>query len=76
MRALILGSARPALISWLSLIDDLGGRVLGCANADPAAGLVARQEIAHRRDVRQCLRTRRRRHRQCAQLAGLDVLDR
>ena len=51
-------------------IDDLGRRVLGRANAVPRARLVARHELAHRRNVRQRLRARRGGHRQRAQLAG------
>ena len=60
----------------VELVDDLGGRVLGRADAEPRARLVARHEIAHGRDLGQRLRARRGRHRQRAQLAGPDVLDR
>ena len=76
IRALILGSARPALISLLSLSTISTGVFLRRADAEPCAGLVARHEFAHSREVRQRLRARRGRHRQRAQLAGPDVLDR
>ena len=75
-RALILGSARPALISLLSLSTISAGVFLGAPTPIPRARLVARHEIAHGRDVRQRLRARRGGHRQRAQLAGPDVLDR
>ena len=68
-----IGEARVDLL--VEPVDDLGGRVLGRADAIPAARLVARHEFAHGRDVRQRLRARRGGHRQCAQLAGPDVLD-
>src|SRR5438445_11182459 len=67
-RALILGSARAALISF-----DFGGRVLGRDNAIPYAHLVPRHEFAHGRDVRQCVITPCGGHRQRTQLAGLNV---
>ena len=54
-RALILGSARPALISLLSLSTISAGVCLGRADAEPRARLVARHELAHGRDVRQHL---------------------
>src|SRR5262249_16590076 len=60
----------------VEFIDDLGGRTLGRTNAEPPAGFEAGQEIAHSGDVGQCIRTVCRRHRQCPQLAGLDVRDR
>ena len=75
-RALILGSARPALISLLSLSTISAGVFLGAPTPIPCARLVARHEIANGRDVRQHLRARRGGHRQRAQLAGPDVLDR
>src|SRR5262249_42920133 len=37
-------------------VDDLNGRILGSADGKPGARLVARQELAHGRDVRQRLR--------------------
>ena len=51
-RALSLGSARPALISLLSLSTISAGVVFGAPMPQPGAGLVARHEIAHGRDVR------------------------
>ena len=69
-----IGESRVDLL--VELVDDLGGRVPRRANAEPRARLVARHELAHGRDVRQRLRARRGRHRQRAQLAGPDVLDR
>ena len=75
-RALILGSARPALISLLSLSTISAGVFLGAPTPYQRARLVARHEIAHGRNVRQRLRARRGGHRQRAQLAGPDVLDR
>ena len=52
-RALILGSARAGVDLLVELVDDLGGRVLGRADADSSARLVARHEFADGRDVRQ-----------------------
>ena len=75
-RALILGSARAALISLLSLSMISAGVFLGAPTPNQHARLVARHEFAHGRDVRQRLRARRGGHRQRAQLAGPDVLDR
>ena len=69
-RALILGSARPALISLLSLSMISAGVFLGAPTPYHDARLVARHELAHGRDVRQRLRARRGGHRQRAQLAG------
>ena len=75
-RAFILGSARAALISLLSLSTISAGVFFGAPTPIPDARLVARHEFAHGRDVRQRLRARRGGHRQRAQLAGPDVLDR
>src|SRR5262245_66217879 len=55
-RALIVGSARPALIASLSLSTISARRVLGRADAEPGARLVARHEIAHGRNVRSRVR--------------------
>ena len=71
-----LGIGEAGIDLLVELIDDLSGRVLRRANAEPCARLVARHEFAHGRDVRQHLRARRGRHRQRAQLASPDVLDR
>src|SRR5262249_5129764 len=70
-RALILGSARAAL----TLVNNLGGRAIGRADAVPGARLVSRHELCHGRDVRQRLRARRGRHRQGAEFACPDVFD-
>src|SRR5262249_22513089 len=51
-----IGEARVDLL--VELVDDLGWRGLGCADAEPIACLVPRQELPHARDVRQGLRTR------------------
>ena len=75
-RAFILGSARPALISLLSLSTISAGVFFGAPMPNHDARLVARHKFGHGRDVRQRLRARRGGHRQRAQLAGLDVLDR
>ena len=69
-----IGEGRVDLL--VELVDDLGGRVLGCADAVTKCRLVARHEFADGRDVRQRLRARRRGYCQRAQLAGPDVLDR
>src|SRR5262245_7302271 len=69
-----IGEARIDLL--VEFVDDLGGRVLGRADAEPSACLVARDEFAHRRDIRQRGRAIRRGHRQRAQLAGTDMFDR
>src|SRR5262245_37394276 len=60
----------------VELVDDLGRRVLGRADAEPGARLVARHELADGWEVRQRLRARCGGHRQRAQLSGPDVPDR
>src|SRR5262245_8299901 len=60
----------------VELIDDRGWRIPGRADTEPVAGLVARHECAHGRDVRQRLRPRCGGHRERAQLAGPDIRDR
>src|ERR1051326_6709447 len=57
-------------------VHDLDQRALGCAEAEPGAGLIAWQEFAYGRDVRQLLKTRCLSDRQGAELAGFDQLDR
>ena len=52
IRAFSLGSARPALISLLSLSMS-SRRALWCTHAVPRAHLVAWDEFDHRRNVRQ-----------------------
>ena len=74
-RALILGSARPVLISLFSL-SMISAGVPFPAYTAPVTCLEARYEIAHGRDFGQRFRARRGRDRQGAQTAGLDVLER
>jgi hypothetical protein len=50
-RALILGSARPALISLLSLLTISAGVFLGRQGLARGARLGPRHELAHGRDV-------------------------
>ena len=52
------------------------GVLLGAPTPNQPLASIARHEFAHGRNVRQASERCRRRHRQCAQLAGLDVLDR
>jgi hypothetical protein len=70
-----LGIGEPRIDLFVELVDDVGGRVLGNADAIPLAGLVARHELAHGWEVRQRLRALRGSYSQCAQSAGLDVPD-
>ena len=56
-----IGEARVDLL--VELVDDLGRRVPGRADAEPSARLVARHEIAHGRNVGQRFRARRRGYR-------------
>src|SRR5208282_1252241 len=60
----------------IELLDYLGGCVLRRTDADPGARLIARHELAYRWDVRQHVRTCGCGHRERAQLAGLEVLER
>src|SRR6516164_9361717 len=48
----------------VELVDDLGRRLIGRTDAVPLACLVARNELADGRNVRQGVRARCRRHRQ------------
>src|SRR5271168_4276776 len=66
-----IGEGRVDLL--IELIDDLDGSVFWAPDARPPARFVARHEIAHRWDIRQCIRTRRAGHRKGTQLAGSDV---
>src|SRR5262245_50172752 len=59
----------------VELPDDLHWRILRRADAAPRTGLVARHKITNRREVRQCIRACRCRHRQRTKLAGPDVRD-
>src|SRR5262249_40448561 len=79
LSATFVGEPRPYLeigergVDFLvEPIDDLGGRVLGRADAEPGTRLVARHEVAHGRDVGQHLRARRGGYRQRTQFASLD----
>src|SRR5262249_54515780 len=60
----------------VELLDDLGRRVLGYADAIPVAGLITRYEFRDGWNIRQRLRPRRGRDAQGAYLAGFDVFDR
>src|SRR5262249_20909589 len=51
-----IGESRVDL--FVELVDDLGRRGPWYAEAVPITHLVARQELTHGRDVRQCLRAR------------------
>src|SRR5262249_51716501 len=67
-----IGESRIDLL--VECVDDLGGRVPGCAEAAPRARLKAWQEFAHGWEGRQRLPARRRRHRQWTELVGPDLL--
>src|SRR5262249_16921657 len=43
----------------VELVDDLGRRVLWCADTEPETRFVARHKLSHGRDVRQRVRARR-----------------
>src|SRR5712675_2440434 len=58
----------------VELVDDFNRRVAGRADAIPLACFITRHEIRHRLELRQHFRARARCHRECAQLAGCDVL--
>src|SRR5215831_18269815 len=57
-------------------LDELYGRALRSANAEPCACLVARQGFAQNRNVRQHIRARRGGYGQGAEFAGPDIFDR
>src|SRR5262249_26007570 len=71
-----LGVGESRIDLFVELVDDLCGRVRGNAKAVPLTRLVAREELAYRRDVRQQFCARRGGHCECAQPVGLDVRDR
>src|SRR6266700_2999289 len=54
--SLYLGVGEAGIGLLVELLDNLGGRVLGRAEAIHEARLVARDELAHGRNVRQRLR--------------------
>src|SRR5262245_24579798 len=60
----------------VELVDDLGGCVLGNADAIPETRLVARQELTHGRDVGQRVRARRGGYCERTQPASPDIPDR
>src|SRR2546429_4034908 len=60
----------------VELFNDLGGRAPRRANSIPCTRVIARDEIAHGWDVRQCLQASRRGHCQGSYLARTDVLNR
>src|ERR1700736_5484797 len=64
-----LGISKTRVDFPVELVDDFGGRVPGCAGAEPGARLVARHEFGNGREVRQRLRARCGRHRERAQCA-------
>ena len=68
-----VGECRVDLL--VELVNDFSGRVPGRTDAVPGARLIAWNEIAHGRNVRQRLRTRGVGDCQCSQLAGPDVFD-
>src|SRR5262245_14576175 len=53
------GIGKGSVDLLVELLDDLGRRGLRRADAEPSARLVARHELAHCRNVRQCVRARR-----------------
>src|SRR5215203_4173391 len=67
-----IGEARPDLA--VEHLDDFGGRAAWRADAGPSARLVARQEFADGRHVRQCICPHRWAYTECPQSAGPDVL--
>src|SRR5215475_12488819 len=75
-RACALGSARPTLISWLSLSMTAVGVFFGRTKTNPVSRLITWNKLAHGWYLRQYIRTRLACHRQCPQLAGLDVCNR
>src|SRR5262245_20614152 len=71
-----LGISERRVDLLVELFDNLNGRVSRRADTPPSTRLVAWHELAYSRDIGQPLPTRRGRHRQRSQLAGLDVRDR
>ena len=70
------GSATPAVIVLLRVLDDVGRRAARRADAVPAAGIVARHELADRRHVRQHRQPLGGADRERAQLTRPDKADR
>src|SRR5260370_21962048 len=71
-----LGIGEALIDLLVQLINDLRGCALRSADPKPATRLIARQELAHGRDVRQRVRARRGRYRQRAQSTRPHLLDR
>src|SRR3984893_153204 len=65
-----IGEARVDLP--VELVDDLGGCFPGRTKPEITARFITRNKFAHRRKIRQGLRTRDRRYRQRTQLARPD----
>src|SRR5262249_31879513 len=74
-RALILGSARPALISLLSFSTISAGVTLGAPTPNKLLASYPGKNSPHARDVRQGLRARLSRHRERAQPTSPDIFD-
>src|SRR5262245_44318638 len=74
-RALILGSARPALISLFSFSTISAGVAFGARDAVPEARLISRHALSHSWDARQRVRARRGRYRERPQPASPDILN-
>src|SRR5262245_26265527 len=72
-RAFILGSARAALTSVLSL-STISAGVAFCADAEPDTRLVAGQDLADRRNIWQFLQACETGDRKCYECAGFDVV--
>ncbi len=71
-----LGIGEAGIDRLVERTDDFGGRALGRTDAVPGTRLVARHEFADGGQVRQRRRARRGGHRQGAQPARADVLQR
>ena len=71
-----LGVGKARVDFLVEPVDDFSRRVLRCTDALPCARFVAGHKFVDGRDVRQRLRARRGRHRERAELAGPDVLNR
>src|ERR1700719_3322778 len=72
-RDLNLGSASPALIAPLKLVDDFHRCAFWRADPLPADALIAGHELTYGRKVREQLRPGRARHRQCPHRTRLDL---
>src|SRR5262245_6919235 len=70
-----LGVRQRRVNLLVQFVNDLTGRVPGCADTYPCSRIITRHKLTQRWDVRQDLRARRSGDRQCAHFAGLDVLN-